>query len=524
MRTKHLAIILSGILFFCLNLPAQTLEVLMGELDKVIAEKETYGVLKEQRLSEMKAAVAGLTGKDLADAYEALYREYTSYDVDSAFTYCRKMLSCSKALGLRAEYENGLMNMADLYTATGMYAEALDILKDRPFEDRTMYYHCLHSLYTGMMQNATFDDDREKYSALRSQARDSLLNGLAPSGMDYIYAMSEKLSEQGEHAAAIALITNYYNRPSVTDRNRAILDYSLAVAWHGAGDLEKAKRYYAKSAIADLKTPVRDYRSLLELALLLYRDGRVERAFRYVLCSMEDLQASNTRIRTMEFMPVMTLISDSYQKELSEKTRLLFITLGLLSVIVLLLILATVLLYVQRNKTDAAKQKLERSYVALKELNDIKEEYLFMYMEQISDYIDRMEGLHRKLLMTWRKYGPEKLVEELERPTNIDQALRNFYDGFDATFLHLFPTFVDEVNALLRPEERLSLKRGNRMSTELRMLALLRLGVTDSAKVGHFLRCSTATVYNYRTKLRKAAVMPDSFDEDIADKQQPINL
>lgn len=147
-----------------------------------------------------------------------------------------------------------------------------------------------------------------------------------------------------------------------------------------------------------------------------------------------------------------------------------------------------------------------------------------MYMEQISDYIDRMEGLHRKLLMTWRKYGPDRLVEELERPTNIDQALKNFYDGFDATFLHLFPTFVDEVNALLRPEERLKLKRGNRMSTELRMLALFRLGVTDSAKVGHFLRCSTATVYNYRTRLRKAALMPDSFDEAITDKQQPINL
>ena len=97
--------------------------------------------------------------------------------------------------------------------------------------------------------------------------------------------------------------------------------------------------------------------------------------------------------------------------------------------------------------------------------------------------------------------------------------MKNFYDGFDATFLHLFPTFVDEVNALLKPEEHLTLKRGNRMSTELRMLALFRLGVTDSAKVGHFLRCSTATVYNYRAKLRKAAIEPDSFDKAITDKQ-----
>lgn len=521
---KHLATILSGFLFFGLTLSAQPLDAMMGELDKVIAEKENYRVIKEQRLSEMKAAVVGLTGKELSDAYESLYREYTNYDIDSAFTYCRKMLSCTKALGLKTEYEDGLLNMADLYTATGMYAEAQEILEAGQFNDRTMYYHCLHSLYTGMMQNATFHGDRDRYSKLRTQARDSLLNGLAPSGMDYIYAMSEKLSDQGDFAEAIALITNYYNRPSVTDRHRAILDYSLAVAWRGAGDNEKAKWYYAKGAIADLKTPVRDYRSLLELALLLYQEGDVQRAFRYVLCSMEDLQASNTRVRTMEFIPVMTLVSDSYQKELSDKTRLLYITLGLLSIIVILLILAAVLLYVQRNKTNVAKKKLERSYVALKELNDIKEEYLFMYMEQISDYIDRMEGLHRKLLMTWRKYGPDRLVEELERPTNIDQALKNFYDGFDATFLHLFPTFVDEVNALLRPEERLKLKRGNRMSTELRMLALFRLGVTDSSKVGHFLRCSTATVYNYRTRLRKAALMPDSFDEAITDKQQPINL
>ena len=112
----------------------------------------------------------------------------------------------------------------------------------------------------------------------------------------------------------------------------------------------------------------------------------------------------------MEFSPVVSLITDSYQKKITSRTRQLSVTLILLSLIVFLLIVTSVLLYAQKNKTNAAKKKLEMSYIALRELGDIKEEYLFMYMEQISDYIDQMEGYHRKLLRTWRKYGPDKLA------------------------------------------------------------------------------------------------------------------
>lgn len=512
---KRFATVIAGVFLSLSCLSAQSLSMLLRELDRTIEKKDIYISQKEQRLSEMKSAVPESTGKELFDTYEDLYREYANYDVDSAFTYVGHMLSCSRELGLKEEYEVSLMNMADLYTATGMYVNAQEILESGSFRDRTMYFHCLHSLYTGMVQNAAFDDERQKYVELRSLARDSLLNSLPGISMTYVYAMSEKLSDMGEFSAAIDLLKDYYNKNTTTDRNRAIMDYSFASAWLGAGDCEKAKWHYAKSAIADLKTPVRDYKSLLELALLLYREGDVSRAFRYVLCSMKDLQESNTRIRTMEFSPVMTLIANSYQKKLSEQTGLLHVMLVLLSIMVLLLILTSILIYRQSRKINTAKKQLERSYNALREVGQIKEKYLFQYMEQISENIDRMEAHQRKLLMIWRKYGIDRLVEELERPTNIDQVRKDFYNGFDKTFLHLFPTFVDDVNSLLKPEERMMLKHGRKMNTELRILALHRLGVTDSVKLGHFLRCSTATIYNYRAKLRKAALKPEEFDAGI---------
>ena len=512
---KRLVASVAVLFFINLILPAQSLSSLLGELDRVIEHKGVYIGQKEQRLSELKSA-SGLTGKALFDVYADLFVEYANYNVDSAFTYCSKMLSSSMHLDLLDEYESSLLHMADLYTATGMYYDAFKILQERSFGDKAMYYHCLHSLYTGMMQSAPLDADRNRYSFMRIQVRDSMLTSISEASMEYVYAMSEKLSDQGKYAAAIDLIKAHYDKPSTTERARAIMDYSLAVAWKGVGDNEMAKWYYARSSIADLKSPVRDYKSLLELALILYEEGDLERAFRYIMCSMEDLQASNTRIRTMEFSPVVSLITDSYQKKITSRTRQLSVTLILLSLIVFLLIVTSILLYAQKNKTNAAKKKLEMSYIALRELGDIKEEYLFMYMEQISDYIDQMEGYHRKLLRTWRKYGPDKLAEELERPTDMDQALKNFYSGFDETFLRLFPTFIDDVNALLKPDEHLVLKHGKKMSTELRLLALIRLGVTDSAKAGHFLRCSVATIYNYRTKLRKAAINPDGFDGAVS--------
>ena len=128
-----------------------------------------------------------------------------------------------------------------------------------------------------------------------------------------------------------------------------------------------------------------------------------------------------------------------------------------------------------------------------------------------------MESYRRKILLAYRKYGAEHLASELDSTMDAETELRSFYNSFDETFLHLFPTFVEDVNRLLNPSQQLEPKTGRLMNTELRILALIRLGVTDSVKMAHFLRTSLSTVYNYRSKLRNAALGdPSEFGELIA--------
>ena len=137
-------------------------------------------------------------------------------------------------------------------------------------------------------------------------------------------------------------------------------------------------------------------------------------------------------------------------------------------------------------------------------------------MEQAVAGIERMESYRRRMLLSYRKYGADNLAAQLETPSDVDDEIRSFYKSFDETFLHLFPSFIEDVNRLLKPGQQLEPKPGRLMNKELRILALIRLGMTDNVKIAHFLRASLSTVYNYRSKLRNAAVSQGSFEDDVA--------
>jgi hypothetical protein len=138
-------------------------------------------------------------------------------------------------------------------------------------------------------------------------------------------------------------------------------------------------------------------------------------------------------------------------------------------------------------------------------------------MEQAAAGMDRMESYRRRILLAYRKYGADKLASQLEEPLDTEAEQRDFYNNFDQTFLHIFPTFVEDVNSLLKPQQQLEPKPGRLMNTELRILALIRLGVTDNVKMAHFLRASLSTIYNYRSKLRNAALGDQAaFEQQVA--------
>lgn len=510
---KRFLVLTSLFLGLAVTAGAQNLETLLQRLDQVILDKKEYNRKKEERIDAVRSSYSRINREDRYGVYDALYREYAKYNLDSALYYARKKAGIARN---RLDWETSCMQLADIYTNAGQYQQAEDLLQKVTTRSAT-YYHALHTLYSAMASTSVFQERKEAYSALKEQYRDSLLSCLPAMDVGYVFTMSEKLNETGRHQDAVVLLTNHYNDPLTTDNDRAILDYCMATSYRGLGNREKAKWHYAASAIADIRTPVREYRSLQELSNMLYEDGDLSRAYRYISCAMEDVKASNTIVRSMEFYPFLSTIGLAYEKDIEHRNRVQASMMAVLSILVMLLIVAVVISMRQHYEISRTNKTLLEVNQRLVEVGYLKDEYLYQYMEQAASGIDKMESYRRRILLSYRKYGADHLASELETSLDVEADLREFYNNFDQSFLHIFPSFVEDVNNLLKPQNRLEPKPGRLMNTELRILALLRLGVTDNVKIAHFLRASLSTIYNYRSKLRNAAVGDQaSFEDRVA--------
>ena len=333
------------------------------------------------------------------------------------------------------------------------------------------------------------------------------------------------------------MLTDYLALQKDYEHDVAICAYTLSESYRLKGDKEKEKEYLIVSAMADMKTAVREYISLRKLAVLHYQEGDIERAYSYVKICMEDAAACNARLRKLEILEIFPIINDAYQQKTEKQQEQMKWALVSISLLSLFLLLAIFYVYKQMKKVAAARREVIDANKRLKELNDelhlsnaqlkeanhsiaensyLKEEYIGRYMDQCSVYLEKMDNYHRSLGKIAATGNVEELYKNIKSSKFIEGELKEFYTNFDNTFLQLFPTFVEDFNALLADDEQISLKAGERMNTELRIFALIRLGITDSVKIAQFLRYSVTTIYNYRTKVRnKAAGDRDLLEQEV---------
>ena len=509
---------------------AQDLEGLLKTLDKVVLEKDTYTRAKDARIDSYRSSLSSKTGGDLYEVYDNLYREYSKYDIDSSLAYAQKAVRAARAIGDEESLEHSQINLASVYLYAGMHYEAMRILDSVKNHD-IPYHYARYGLYSSLYHNAVFKDRKDTYLSLAESCRDTLLHMLPAESISTVFLLSEKFNAEGRSPEALSVLSEKYSDPSISVADKAILDYLLGETYRALKDFGEAERHYAMSATADLQTPVKEYKSLQELAYLLFQDGDLTRAYNYISCAMEDMQKSNARVRAIEFASSFSTISEAYQKAVRKMNYKLVLSVVVLVALLALLVFFAMVMSRQRSRLAKVNAQLALSNERLKSANDsltelsnrlqeagsIKEEYLYQYMEQAASCLDQLENYRRNLLMTYRKFGEKNVVSELESPFDVDVEFKKFYSNFDDTFLHLFPNFVEDVNALLKEDQQLVPKPGRKMNTELRILALIRLGVTDSVKIAHFLRTSISTVYNYRTKFRNSALSERSdFESKVA--------
>lgn len=508
------------------------MDSLLLKLDRTIKERPVYIKEKERKLKELEGELNHrLSDEERFSLLGSLLDEYRSFNTDSSLAIVHERYQVAARLNKEEFLDNALMNSADIMGTAGMYKEAIDLMQhihisSLPDYLHSYYYHIHRTVYGLMADYAVTEEEKKRYAEITDRYRDSLLMVNADNSLVHTLILSDQYNVRNEYDKAIRLLTDFYRKEQENVHDVAICAYTLSESYRLKGDKNNQKKFLIISSISDMRSAVREYISLRKLAVLLYREGDIDRAYSYLRICMEDAVACNARLRILEILEIFPIINDAYQQK-SEKQqgqmKWALISISLLSVF---LLLAVFYVYKQMKRVASARREVMEANKRLKALNEelhisndklkeanhciaensyLKEEYIGRYMDQCSVYLEKMDHYRRSLGKIAATGNVEELYKNIKSSKFIEGELKEFYANFDNTFLQLFPKFVEEFNALLAEGEQIYPKANERMTTELRIFALIRLGITDSVKIAQFLRYSVTTIYNYRTKVRNKA-------------------
>jgi putative regulatory protein len=528
------------LLFVCHYLNAKiTTFPTLEDLDKVVANQQIYTNARLRMLDSLKSDLRKADELHKKYAIEKeLFAGYQSFVVDSALLYAQKKLSLAQRLNDAEELSYSYLDVASMLIKGGNYKEANEVLQRLNVRNassnlRNYYYTVNQDLYTTLQTVSLTANERKLYNEKSSLYKDSILSlKLDPS----VWVVTDRMMDKHRYKDALQILLKEYPTLNVDDRRMAYVAYSISDIYRLMGNREKEKQYLIVSAIADIKSAVKEYISLRRLATLLYEDGDIERSYLYMKRALEDAIYCNARLRVIEVSDIMPIINKAYEDKTQREKHVTLLALVSISVLSLMLIGLVFLLRRQMKKLSVTQRALRDKNAELYKLNDvlsktndalsesndslseasrIKDMYIAQFMTECSTYIDKME-LYRKQLRKVATTGSKtELLDILKSPTFIEKEVDAFFATFDATFLSLFPNFVHDFNQLLLPESQVVNKKDKRLNTELRICALIRLGISDNERLAAFLRCSKATIYSYRSRTRLKSLQPDLFEEQL---------
>lgn len=537
------------------------LEQLLLRLDSVLACSDKYVAEKEARIEELrKRKSSALKPEESLWLNKMFYDEYYVYNADSAMVYVDENINIARELGRKDWEQEWLLNKVFLYSASGLLGEAektiknidLEILnRDLKFQyyDTNIYLYSHLGKYVGERSELT-----KIYYQREVELQREALNFIDPEHPSYynLYASLHKNYPRAAQGDSIKKdLKNIVDNSKLVTRTDAINSYTLATMYYNEGDDENYIKYLIFSAIADIKICNRDIASLEELSNILYLYQEIDRGYTYIGYCLKAALLYPNRFRVVNMSSVMDKLRMAYQQrnvEQKSKLRSSLYSMSIMSVVLLISILFICVQYRRlvksRKELDESNrllnrhvdelseahqmladvnkelsevnEKLKISNSKLQESNYVKEEYIGYVFSICSSYISKLEE-YRKSINRKLKAGQIDDIKSLTSSTTIVQSeLKEFYHSFDAIFLHVYPDFVEDFNSLLRPEERVVLKEGELLNTELRIYALVRLGISDSVKIAEFLHCSPQTVYNNRLRTRNKAIIPkEEFAETV---------
>ena len=534
---RQLKVILA-VFFVSLSLYSYANETdsLLRVLDMSIRNRPQYTLERQEQIDALQRKLRlPHSDQERFDVYRELFGKYRSYRMDSALWVANQRVELAKRMKNPLHIYSAELNVAEVMIGVAMYKEGLEILDGIKSSDLdasviSYYYYQYHQVYTLMADYAFSDKMKDHYRSLAYQYKDSILNIRKPGSQGYLLMKSEKLLYEEKYDEAIGILNSCYETHKQKGYSVAIPSIGLANAYGVMGKTELQKKYLIISAIADIQAATKEYISLWKLANLLFQEGDINRAYTYIECSMQDATFCNARYRTQEISEMLPIISRTYENKLRQEKTQMVALFVLTSVLLIILLIALMFIFYQMKRLNVARKAVSDMNEELKhinanlhtlndklqESNQVKEEYIGYVFNMCSLYINKQEE-QRKMLARKIKTGQlDDLYKTVNSSSFVANELKEFFYTFDSVFLKLYPKFIEQFNTLLQEDERICPKEGELLTPELRVFALIRLGITDSGKIANFLHYSAQTVYNYRLKVRnKSLLSKDEFMEAV---------
>ena len=523
---------------------------LLHSLDSLLEQQDLFVRVKEERIKQLKMQYSRV--KDVKELYamnRMVYLEYRVYDADSALHYINKNIQLAQQTNNRTWEVVSLLEQSFVLTSSGLLTEALKAVSDIQPEElpqnlRSEYFGRLCTLYSRLRDYSSENSQlSEQYNNLQKAFRDSVYLTATPDELRYWNCRAWLYLGTPEIEPVKQAFEENKQTLSNDSRKYSIATYNLSAIYRSENNDSKYLENLILSALADIRSVNGDIGSLQEIAEYLFKHGEIDRAYNYILYCSQKAMLFHNRVRIVKMSHLQNQIYKAYQEQ--SRTQQKRLQASLIAVSFLFLVLIGAFLFIRKQmhrlkeanlKLDSTNQKLSVNMDALstahqrleevnmqlkdlntqlQEVNDqlresnyVKEEYIGYVFNICSTYISKLEEFRKNINRKLKVGQIEDVKAMTDSSATASNELKEFYQNFDTIFLHLYPDFVGDFNALLLPEERIELKEGELLNTELRIHALIRLGITDSVKIADFLHCSAQTVYNNRLRTRNKSIIP----------------
>ena len=518
---------------------------LRQKLDNLLEQRKALIDNKNKDINRLKKnlTTSENTLKRL-QTYEQLFEEYYVFQFDSAMTYLNKGIKLAKETQNTYYYNSNTISKAELLSIGGLYNEAIHEIEqvDTTVLDKAQHFEYYFSLFRIHTYWADFCNDKTYTPTHRLKAQEYLKKAMPfcdETAKTYEYYLGEyAVFVLNNPQAARAHYVKAIKQLPQNSRFYAMSCFALSGSYGNEGNTEKQEEFLLLSSIADIENCTMENFALQNLAMYIFEHNKdeLDLAQQYIQTALEDAHFYNNRLRIIEISSKLPVIVSSYQQTLNQRNKVQMTAIIVISLLLLFLLSAVFYIVKQTKRLSLQQQELQKNNNQLSELNrqqkelntqlhglnallvdtnSKRERLAKLYIDLCAKYIARLKKQQTLVKRKIKANQTTELLSQLSSERLSEEDAATFLSRFDKAFLDLYPDFTEELNSLLLPEGQIQNKNTDELTTEQRIMALIRLGVKESAEIADLLFYSPQTIYNYRSVLKGKAINKETFEEEV---------